>query len=60
MRFVFIFQQQDMSRLICPVNLKLATLLVTNFVSNVKLMTCLAYYLPSLQVVVEPSLKRSG
>ena len=46
-----------------PDQFKLAKLLVTNFVSNVKLMTCLtclAYYLPSLQVVVEPSLKRSG
>ena len=43
-----------------PDQFKLAKLLVTNFVSNVKLMTCLAYYLPSLQVVVETSLKRSG
>jgi len=60
MWFVFIFQQQDMSRLICPVNLKLATLLVTNFASNAELMTCLDYYLSNLQVVVEPSLKLSG
>ena len=38
-----------------PGQFKLAKLLVTNFASNVKLMTCLAYYLPSLQVVVERS-----
>ena len=43
-----------------PGQFKLANSLVSNFASNAELMTCLAYYLPSLQVVVEPSFKRSG